>query len=103
MGNQAVRAFVKPDKINIEVDADVSSPVTVAVCEYAGRTQLNIRHWYQVEVGLYARTQKGVTIPFDDRVELLTALIDAVNLAATDGTQVRLMVIGADGTPQELM
>lgn len=101
MKKQAVggkKVFADADKVNVEVDADVSNPVTVAINEFRGRTNLNIRHWYQREDGQYARTQKGVTVPFDDRVELLQALVDTINLGATDGSQIRL-VIARQGEP----
>lgn len=97
------KVFVEPDGVNVEVDADVREPVTVSVGEFRGRINLNIRHWYQREDGRFARTPKGVIIPFDERVAFLAAAVDAVNLAAKDGTQVRLVVVQADGTAQELM
>lgn len=106
MGKPAVvgkKVFVDPDAVNVEADIDVREPVTVAVGEFRGRTNLNIRHWYQREDGRFARTAKGVVIPFDERVSFLAAAVDAVNLATKDGTQVRLVVVQADGTTQELM
>ncbi len=103
MDTQAVgKIFVDPDQINVEVDADVSNPVTVAVNTFRGRANLNIRHWCQQKDGKFARTPKGVVIPFDDRVELLNALVNAVNLAATDGSQVRLVLV-TDGVVEDLM
>lgn len=101
MGKQAVvgqKVFVDARQVNIEVDADVSLPVTVELGDFRGVPNLSIRHWYQREDGQYARTQKGVTIPFDDREALLQALVDAINLGATDGSQIRL-VIAKQGEP----
>lgn len=104
MGKQAVvgqKVYEGARRVNVEVDADMALPVTVELGEFRGQPNISIRHWYQREDGQYARTQKGVTLPFDNRVELLNALVDAINLGVTDGSQIRL-VIAQDGQVQEL-
>lgn len=72
-----------------DVDIDVSQPVRVEVSEYRERTNLQIRHWWEPDGSNdLVRTKKGVTIPLDDTLVLVNAILDLYNEATNQSFEV---------------
>ena len=72
-----------------DVDIDIPQPIRVEVSEYRERTNLQIRHWWKPDNSdELVRSKKGITIPLDDTLVLMNAVLDLYNEATNQSFKI---------------
>lgn len=67
------------NKLKFEVQKSTGNPVFVAVSEYRGQMRLDLREYYETVVGDQAPSKKGVNLPLDDGLSLVSSIEEVLN------------------------